>query len=87
MRKQFPVTQLASGEVVDLRKTRFHPKKMWPKWSNVTLIWLNYPASAKNIITKANRKNFYVIGSLKINGKIYLKPPRETFLLDLKIGE
>ena len=27
MRKQFPVTQLTSGEVVDFRKTRFHPQK------------------------------------------------------------
>ena len=27
MRKQFPVTQLTSGEVVDFRETRFHPKK------------------------------------------------------------
>ena len=70
MRKQFPVTQLTSGEVVDFLETRFHRKKWRPKWSNVTLIWLNYPASAKNIITKANGKNFYLIGSFKINGKI-----------------
>ena len=68
MRKQFPVTQLTSDEVVHFRETRFHPKKWRPKWSNVT--WLNYPASAKNIITKANGKNFYLIGSFKINGKI-----------------
>ena len=27
MWKQFPVTQLTSGEVVDFRKTRFHPPK------------------------------------------------------------
>ena len=78
MRKQFPVTQLSSGEMVDFRKTRFHPKKWWPKWSNVTLIFLNCPASATNIITKANGKNFYTIGSFKINGKIQLKPPREN---------
>ena len=68
---QFPVTQLTSGEIVDFRKTRLHPKKKWrPKWNDVTLIWLKYPASAKNIITKANGKNFYLIGSFQINGKI-----------------
>ena len=32
-------------------------------------------------------KNFYLIGSFQIYGKIELKPPRETFLLDLKIGQ
>ena len=31
MRKQFPVTQLTSGEVEDFRETRFHPKKMAAK--------------------------------------------------------
>ena len=68
---QFPVTQLISGEIVDFRKTRLHPKKKWrPKWNDVTLIWLKYPASAKNIITKAIGKNFYLIGSFQINGKI-----------------
>ena len=68
MRKQFPVAQLTSDEVVHFRETRFHPKKWRPKWSNVT--WLNYPASAKNNITKANEKNFYLIGPFKISGKI-----------------
>ena len=62
-------------------------KKWRPKRNDVTLIWLKDPASAKNIITKANGKNFYLIGSFQINGKIWLKPPCETFLLDLKIGE
>ena len=70
MRKQFPVTQLTSGEVVDFLRLAFIEKKWRPKWSNVTLIWLNYPASAKNIITKANGKNFYLIVSFKISGKI-----------------
>ena len=28
---QFPVTQLTSGEMVDFRKTRFHPKKIAAK--------------------------------------------------------
>ena len=28
---QFPVTQLTSAEIVDFRKTRFHPKKMVAK--------------------------------------------------------
>ena len=75
MRKQFPVTQLTFGEVVDFPKTRFHPPKKWrPKWSNVTLIWLNCPASATNFITKANGNNFYTIGSFKINGKITVIP-------------
>ena len=79
MRKQFPVIQLTSGEVVDFRKTRFRPPKNWrPKWNNVTLIWLNCPASATNFITKANGNNVYTIGSFKINGKIQLKPPREN---------
>ena len=79
MRKQFPVKQYTSGRLA------FIQKKCRPKWSNVT--WLNYPASAKNIIAKANGKNVYLIGSFKISGKIQLKPPRETFLLELKIGE
>ena len=87
MRKQFPVTQLTSGEVVDFRKTRFHPPKKWrPKWSNVTLIWLNCPASATNFITKANGNNFYTIGSFKINGKIQLKPPRENVSVGSESG-
>ena len=52
---QFPVTNFTSGEIVDFRKTHLYQKKKWrPKWSDVTLIWLKYPASAKNIITKAN---------------------------------
>ena len=56
-----PVTQLISGEIVDFRKTRLHAKKKWrPKWSDVTLIWLKYPASAKNIITKANGKKLLI---------------------------
>ena len=87
MRKQFPVTQLTFGEVVDFRKTRFHPPKKWrPKWSNVTLIWLNCPASATNFITKANGNNFYTIGSFKINGKIQLKPPRENVSVGSESG-
>ena len=73
MRKQFPVTQLTSGEVVDFLRLAFIDKKWRPKWSNVTLIWLNYPASAKNIITKANRKNIYLIESLR---KVGLVKPR-----------
>ena len=56
MRKQFPV-KYTSGRLA------FIQKKCRPKWSNVTC--LNYAASAKNIITKANGKNFYLIGSLK----------------------
>ena len=87
MRKQFPVTQLTFGEVVDFPKTRFHPPKKWrPKWSNVTLIWLNCPASATNFITKANGNNFYAIGSFKINGKIQLKPPRENVSVGSESG-
>ena len=31
MRKQFPVTQLTSAEVVHFRETRFDPKKMAAK--------------------------------------------------------
>ena len=44
----------------------------------MTLIWLNCPASVTNFITKANGKNFYTVGSFKINGKIQLKPAREN---------
>ena len=47
----------------------------------MTLIWLKYPASAKNINTKANGKK------KTSNLSDPLKPPHETFLLDLKIGE
>ena len=76
---RLPMKQYTSGRLA------FIQKKWRPKWSNMSLMWLNYPASAKNIITKANGKNFYLIGSFKISGKI--QPPRETFLLELKIGE
>ena len=87
MRKQFPVTKLTYGEVVDFWKTRFYPKTKWrPKWSNVTLIWLNCPASATNFITKANGNNFYTIGSFKINGKIQLKPPHENVSVGSESG-
>ena len=78
MRKQFPVTQLTSGEVVDFLRLAFIDKKWRPKWSNVTLIWLNCPASATNFITKVNGNNFYTIGSFKMNGEIELKSPREN---------
>ena len=69
MRKQFPVTQLTSGEVVDFRETRFHPKKMAAKVEQCERVSMGLTVSrktAKNLAVRRRNERILTVSRKKM---------------------